>query len=73
MCANTEFLIWEFGILLGGYLTGHYIGILVLHQNSVYDVVYLPTCMDFPSVIRIDKIQDQSVCTPHLTVCLYSH
>ncbi len=47
--------------------------LLILRRNSVYAVVYLPTPMYLPSIIKIDKIQDQSVSTMYLTVCLYSH
>ncbi len=46
--------------------------LLILCRNSVYDVAYLPT-MDLPSVFKIDKIQDLSVSTTYLTVCLCSH
>jgi hypothetical protein len=42
---------------------------LILHRNSVYNVTHLPTSMD----LKIDKIQDQSVSTTYLIVCLYSH
>ncbi len=59
-----------FDILLGEYLMQD---LLVLGRNFIYDMPYLPTWMDLPSVFKIDKIQDDSVSTPYLTVCLYSN
>jgi hypothetical protein len=41
--------------------------------NSIYNVAYLFTSIDLPSVFKIDKIQDQSISTMYLTVCMYSH
>jgi hypothetical protein len=39
-------------------------------RSTPYNVVYLPTSMDLPSVFNKDKIQDQSVSTMYLTVLL---
>ncbi len=43
--------------------------LLILHRNSVYNVVHLPTSI----FLKIDKIQDQSVSTTYSTACLFSH
>ncbi len=47
--------------------------LLILRRNFVYHMAYLPTSMDLPCVFKIHKIQDQSVSTTYLPVCLYSH
>ncbi len=47
--------------------------LLILCKNFIHNVAYLPMSIDLLSVFKIDKIQDQSVSTKYLTVCLYSH
>jgi hypothetical protein len=44
-----------------------------MHRYSVYKIAYLPTSMDLPTLFKLDKIQDQSVSTTYLTVCLFLH
>ena len=76
MCQHVEFLFIGIRYTFVGIpdsVLRRIFYLLILRRKSIYDVAYLPRSMDLPSVFKIDKIQDQSVSTTYLTVCLYSH
>ena len=74
VCVNTQSSMYRNLVHLWGN-TGLNLmqDLSILHRNSICNVAYLPMSMDLPSVFKIDKIQDQSVSTTYLKICLYSH